>query len=187
MAFQYPGLRNTSKRYGAVSIALHWLMAITIVSLFGLGLWMEGLSYYDPWYRQGPLIHKSVGLILLAAFLFRLLWRLSNVRPADEATLKPWEKSSAHLVHWLLYVLMLGTMIAGYLISTADGRSISVFNWFEVPALISDLPKQEDLAGEAHEILAWALILVAALHALAALKHHFIHRDNTLKKMLGLI
>ncbi|MBD2857801.1 cytochrome b [Spongiibacter sp. KMU-158] len=178
-------LQNSTRRYGAISIAIHWLMALGIIGLFGLGLWMSGLSYYDPWYKQGPFIHKSIGLILLALLVFRFFWRLANARPADAPSLKPWEKSSSHLVHWLLYGLMLTTMIAGYLISTADGRSISVFNWFEVPALISGLPEQEDIAGEIHEILAWAIVAVAGLHALAALKHHFLDRDNTLKKMLG--
>ena len=76
-------------------------------------------------------------------------------------------------------------MIAGYLISTADGRAIEVFGWFQVPATLYDLPEQEDIAGEIHELIAWALILLAGVHALAALKHHFINRDTTLLKMLG--
>jgi cytochrome b561 len=81
--------------------------------------------------------------------------------------------------------LMLALMIAGYLISTADGRPIDVFNLFSVPATLHGLADQEDIAGEIHEILAWALVLLAGVHALAALKHHFINRDSTLLKMLG--
>jgi cytochrome b561 len=81
--------------------------------------------------------------------------------------------------------LMLALMIAGYLISTADGRPIDVFNLFSVPATLHGLADQEDIAGEVHEILAWALVLLAGVHALAALKHHFINRDSTLLKMLG--
>jgi cytochrome b561 len=76
-------------------------------------------------------------------------------------------------------------MISGYLISTADGRAISVFGWFEVPALITSIPDQEDIAGLIHEYLAWGLVIFSGLHALAALKHHFIDRDPTLKRMLG--
>ena len=76
-------------------------------------------------------------------------------------------------------------MISGYLISTADGRAISVFGWFEVPATITSIPKQEDVAGLVHQYLAWGLVIFSGVHALAALKHHFIDRDATLNRMLG--
>jgi cytochrome b561 len=76
-------------------------------------------------------------------------------------------------------------MIAGYLISTADGKGIIVFDLFEVPALYTGIPNQEDLAGLVHEYLAWTLVVFAGLHALAALKHHYIDRDVTLLRMLG--
>jgi len=76
-------------------------------------------------------------------------------------------------------------MLSGYLISTADGRPISVFGWFEVPALLTSIPNQEDVAGLVHEYLAWGLVILAGLHGLAALKHHFIDRDPTLLRMFG--
>ncbi len=79
----------------------------------------------------------------------------------------------------------LAVIVAGYLISTADGEPISVFGWFSVPATLSGLPDQADVAGEIHLYLAWALVVFAVLHALAALKHHFVDRDPTLKRMLG--
>jgi cytochrome b561 len=75
-------------------------------------------------------------------------------------------------------------MSSGYLISTADGRAIAVFDWFSVPALISDLPAQEDIAGLIHRWLAYLMMGLVLLHAAAALKHHFINKDNTLRKML---
>ena len=89
------------------------------------------------------------------------------------------------LGHGLLYLGLFGVMISGYLISTADGRGIGVFGWFEVPALISGLPEQEDVAGLIHKYLAWGLVIFAVIHALAALKHHFIDRDATLVRMFG--
>jgi cytochrome b561 len=178
-------LKNTVNSYGWVSILLHWLMAVAIIGMFGLGLWMSDLSYYDAWYRKGPLLHKSIGLLLFAALIFRMVWRMGNIRPRDADGMAPWEIKTAHLTHIALYILLLLLMVAGYLISTADGRAIEVFNWFEVPATLHGLPDQEDVAGEIHEILAWILIGLAGFHALAALKHHLIDRDNTLKKMLG--
>lgn len=179
-------LKNTNTRYGWISIALHWSMALAIFAMFGLGLWMRDLGYYDPWYRQGPHIHKSLGIVLLALLLLRLLWRAVNVQPDDAPGMPRWERVAAHLTHYTLYSLLLLMMIAGYLISTADGRAIEVFDWFSVPASLQNLPNQEDIAGEAHEILAWLIILIAGVHSAAALKHHFYNRDNTLKKMLGI-
>jgi cytochrome b561 len=76
-------------------------------------------------------------------------------------------------------------MLSGYLISTADGRAIDVFNLFSVPALVSGFDNQEDIAGLVHQIIAYSLIALVVLHALAALKHHFIDRDRTLKRMLN--
>ena len=177
--------KNDSSNYGLVSITLHWVMAVVIVGLFALGYWMCGLSYYDEWYRFGPYIHKSIGILLSMTLAFRLVWRFSNVKPVDEEGLHVWEKHSAYIVHWLLYGLLLAVVISGYLISTADGRAIDVFTWFEVPALFVDFENQEDLAGLIHEYLAYSVIGLATLHGLAAMKHHFADKDNTLKKMLG--
>ena len=179
--------KNSDHNYGVVSISLHWLMAVVVVGLFALGYWMRGLSYYDEWYRLGPYIHKSVGILLAMTLLLRLFWRFSNSQPKDADSLKKWEKRSAHLVHWLLYILLIAVVSSGYLISTADGRSIEVFTWFEVPALFAGFENQEDIAGLIHEYIAYSVIGLAVLHALAALKHHFIDKDNTLNKMLGRI
>ncbi len=177
--------KNTPSRYGWLSIALHWGMALIVIGMFALGIWMRELSYYDPWYKDAPAIHKSFGILLFLMLVVRIVWRNINIRPTDDPALKPWERTTAHLTHIALYGLMFALMIAGYLISTADGRAIEVFGWFQVPATLYDLPEQEDIAGEIHELIAWALILLAGVHALAALKHHFINRDTTLLKMLG--
>jgi len=89
------------------------------------------------------------------------------------------------LGHSVLYLGLFLVMMSGYLISTADGRAISVFGLFDVPAVITSIPNQADTAGLVHEYAAWALVILAVLHALAALKHHFIDRDATLRRMLG--
>ncbi|CAA0105893.1 Cytochrome b561 [Zhongshania aliphaticivorans] len=178
-------IKNTRSRYGWISMGLHWLMALVVIAMFALGIWMRELSYYDPWYQDAPAIHKSIGIILFTLLIGRIIWRNINIRPLDDPALKRWERITSHLAHFALYGLMLALMVAGYLISTADGRPIQVFDWFSVPATLYGIAEQEDIAGEIHEILAWALILLAGVHALAALKHHFINRDSTLLKMLG--
>lgn len=180
------GLRNTAEGYGTLAIFLHWLVALVVIGLFTLGVWMTGLTYYDDWYKRGPDIHKSIGILLFFVMLARVIWRASNTTPRDEPGIGALQSRLAHGVHLLLYLLLFAMMISGYFISTADGKPIQVFGLFGVPATISDIPKQEDIAGEIHWYLALTLISLVGLHAAAALKHHFIDRDRTLKKMLGI-
>lgn len=99
---------------------------------------------------------------------------------------KVWEKIGAKIAHIFLNVLLLIITISGYLIVTAKGEALSVFGWFSLPATLSKMSPQADLAGEVHLYLAWAVIIIAAVHALAAIKHHFVDKDRTLKRMLGL-
>ncbi len=178
------GIRNTEHAYGWLTIVLHWLVALCVFGLFGLGLFMVDLSYYSSWYQTAPNIHKSVGILLLFTMLFRLFWRVINPKTASPSNHKAWEKTGAKIGHLLLYVVLFFLMISGYLISTADGRAISVFGWFDIPASITHIQQQEEVAGDIHAFLAWSLMVLVAGHALAALKHHFIDKDSTLVRML---
>lgn len=178
--------KNTQTRYGMVAILLHWIVALTVIGLAILGLWMVGLSYYSPYYRVGPFWHKSIGIALFAVLVLRLLWRWLTPRPAHLPNHKRWELGLAGATHLLLYLLLFVILISGYLISTATGQGISVFGWFEVPALITGLPSQADRAGLVHYWAAMGVLGLAALHALGALKHHVIDRDDTLRRMLGM-
>lgn len=178
--------KNTRTGYGLVAISLHWVVALTVIGLAILGLWMVDLSYYSPWYRSAPFWHKSIGLALFAVMLFRLLWRWANPSPAHLPNHQRWELNLAGIVHVLLYLLLFVIVISGYLISTATGQGISVFGWFDVPALVSGLPSQADRAGAVHYWVAIGVLGLAALHALGALKHHFLDRDDTLRRMLGM-
>lgn len=178
-------LKNSEHNYGWLAVVLHWLVAVVVAGLFALGFWMVDLSYYDEWYRKGPDLHRSIGLILFAVVVFRLLWRLINTSPRPLASHKRWEVVSAHVAHSLLYVLMFVAMGSGYLITTADGSSISVFGLFDVPSLTGRVKGMEDTAGAVHYWSTWALVGLAGLHALGALKHHFIDRDETLRRMSG--
>lgn len=177
--------RNDHEDYGWVSITLHWIAAVAIVGLFALGLWMTGLGYAHPWYNRAPAIHESVGVLLIALILVRIAWRLANPVPALEPAMPAWERFSARAAHLAMYLLMVVVLASGYLIPTADGSWISVFGWFSVPPVVLGIDRQADWAGWVHYWGAWALIGVAAVHTLAALKHHFIERDRTLRKMLG--
>lgn len=179
-------LTNDTQGYGLVSLAIHWLTALAILGLFGLGLWMTSLTYYDPWYRQGPALHKSIGVILLLVMVFRVIWRAWTPPPPALASHKPWEQGLARLVQGLLYLFIFAVIFSGYLISTADGRAVEVFGLFRLPALITSLPNQEDVAGKIHLVLAICLMALVGLHVLGALKHHVLDKDATLKRILGI-
>ena len=146
---------------------------------------MTGLTYGSEWYRTAPALHKSVGVTLFAVMLLRVLWRWFTPNPMPLTTHSASERLLSRLGHGALYLGLFTVMVSGYLISTAEGRGISVFDLFEIPALMTGLPNQADLAGAVHFYVAWALVILAGLHGLAALKHHFIDRDATLKRMLG--
>ena len=176
--------RNTQGYWGLVSIVLHWVIALTLIGLFGIGLYMVGLSYTDPLSNTLPHWHRSLGIIVGLALVIRLAWRFVSPPPAPLPNYKRSEHLMAMLMHWILYVLTIVIVVSGYLISTSDGRGFAVFSWFEMPAFAGDLGNTEELAGDIHRWLAWTLVVLASLHALAALKHHFIDRDATLTRML---
>ncbi|PFG58257.1 cytochrome b561 [Vibrio sp. ES.051] len=171
------------KKYNFPARMMHWVSALCIIGLFAVGLWMVDLSYYSEWYQTAPHYHRSVGILLAILTLVRIVWKHVTAAPRVEG--KPYEIVAAKAAHGVMYLLLFTIFGSGYLISTSDGRGIEVFNWFIVPGAGELFPGQSDLAGEIHFYAAWAVILIAGLHAAAALKHHFIDKDNTLKKMLG--
>jgi cytochrome b561 len=177
-------LKNSEQSYGWLSKCLHWLVALAVFALFALGYWMVGLDYYSEWYKAAPHYHKSMGILLALTVLVRLIWRVSNPRVKPLANHQPWEVTLAHWVHGLLYVLLLVLFVSGYLISTADGRAIDVFNWFSVPSLGALIENQEDIAGWIHKWVAYSLMVLVGFHLVGALKHHWIDKDETLKRMM---
>jgi cytochrome b561 len=177
-------LENTARvRYHGVSIFMHWLMALLILGLFGVGFWMVDLTYYSAWYKTAPHYHKSVGILLAVLLLVRIAVLMMKGKPSPLKTHGLTVQRVSTFTHLLLYLLLSLIMVTGYLISTADSRGIEVFNWFVVPGLGEIFDQQADRAGLAHEWLAYSLIALVALHALGALKHHFYDKDATLKRM----
>lgn len=175
--------KDTPQHFGLISILLHWISTVLIIFLFALGLYMTSLGYYDEWYHKGPALHISLGLLLFFATLLRILWRFFNTTPLDLYN-KPAANLAAKLIKLVLYLLIFIVAITGYLITTAEGQAARVFEWFGIPPTIQLTSAQVDLAGEIHEYGAWLIILIATLHAAAALIHHFVFKDRTLKRMI---
>lgn len=171
--------------YPLVSKLSHWISAITIIGLFALGFWMVDLTYYSSWYKTAPHWHKSIGILLLLATVVRLVYKLKQPKVLPVASHSKLVKKASKFTHIMLYLMMITLMISGYLISTADGRAIEVFNWFSVASLGELFTNQEDISGLVHKYLAYSLIALVVVHAVAAIKHHVIDKDDTLKRMIS--
>jgi cytochrome b561 len=177
--------RNTSHSYGWVSITIHWVMAVLLIGMYFVGDYMVDLTYYDPLYHTLPYWHKSIGLLLGFALIFRLVWNAVNPKPQVIEGAPAFTHTLAKLGHFALYSLLIVLIVSGYLISTAKGKGIEVFNWFEIPALLASNEQRGEIAGEVHEIAAFLFIVLVSIHALAAVFHHVYWKDKTLTRMLG--
>lgn len=192
-----------SPRYAALAIVLHWAIALSIALMIPLGWWMSDQAedgvVSDALFQTYQL-HKSIGITVLVLSLVQLGWRIANPPPALPAHMPKWEALVAKATHWALYALMIGLPLTGWLYVSAgwsehDDAPLQVvtrwFGLFTVPHLFglpnAGMETREDVAEaalEAHELLAWGAIVLAALHAAAALKHHLIDRDNVLTLMI---
>lgn len=176
--------RNTASDYGLVTRCLHWSTAVLIIGLLWLGWYLADLSYFDAWYEQGLHAHRALGLLVPLLGVLTLAWRRVSPSPPPVASLARWERVLGNLVHHALFLMVFAIPLTGYLVSTTAGKSIDVFDGFEVPALFKVGSNLRDFAHDAHEYLAWATVVLVALHAGAALKHQLFDRDGTLARML---
>lgn len=174
----------SKRRYGAVAQSIHWISALLIVIAWGLGLIGEELSKGRP-RELGEFWHIFAGELVLVLLLFRLVWRLVEPPPPAEPTaMGRVADLAAKLGHLALYALLLAVPAIGIATQFAGGEALSVFGLFEIASpWIKDRAFKHSLE-EIHELTAHALIALAALHALAALAHHFIFHDQTLRRML---
>ena len=163
---------------------LHWAIALAVVGLVGLGAWMVGLTYYDPWYYDSLALHKAIGIVVLALALAKFGWKLVDRNPGFGPEVKPHERAGATAMHWLLNALMVLLPVTGYLISTSEGAGIDMFGLFDVPALVDVTAATRDLAIDIHFYVAYGGIALVGMHIIAVLKHHFVDRGSTLRRML---
>ena len=174
--------RNTAERYGIVSQLFHWTIVALVITQFVLA----NLAHDAPTMQKLALInwHKWSGMTILMLAVLRLTWRLANVVPEIPATTAPWQRWAARLSHTLLYVLLFAMPLSGWLMSSARNFPVSWFGLFTFPDLVRPDRALYEVFHEIHEILAATLFVTAIIHLSAALKHHFIDRDNVLRRML---
>jgi cytochrome b561 len=181
-------------RYSAVALLFHWAIALLIGVNLYLGFRMgvvSGLEKFDLFQ-----LHKSVGVTVLLLSLSRLAWRLFNPPPAYVDTLQWWEHAVAGAVHTLLYGVMIGLPLTGWIVVSASPLNLPTLLYHTIPwphvALVHDLPaaakaKVYGISDTGHVVLAWGALGLIALHVGAALKHHFFDRDAVLLRMVPLL
>jgi len=176
-------IRNTTTRWGLLSQTLHWVVvALIIVQVWlakvavGLPLGMEKLGVLAR--------HKSFGITILALAIIRLIWRWLNPTPELPPTMKPYERVLAKVTHAALYVLLFAMPITGWIMSSAASFPVSWFGLVQLPDFVAPSRSLYEAMQETHEALAVLLGLFVLLHVAGALKHHFVVKDDVLRRML---
>jgi cytochrome b561 len=177
------GWSNTPNRYGSVSIALHWLMFLLIVAVYAC---MELREFFpkgsDPRAAMKTW-HFMLGLSVFVLVWLRLGLRLLQVKPAIAPQPVTWQRYLATVMHWALYALMIGMPIAGWMILSAEGKTIPFYG-LQLPALIAENKDTAEWIEEIHKTAGNVGYFLIALHAGAALFHHYVRRDNTVTRIL---
>lgn len=168
-------------------MALHWLIAAAVLGQIGLGLAMTRMASGTMEQFNAYQLHKSIGVTILAASVLRLVWRLMNPVPRQPAGLRPWEGIAARAAHWGFYVLLIGMPLTGWALVSASPWNIPtvVFGAVQWPHLPLDKGVvTEDAFKQAHTALGWLFAAMIVLHVGAALRHHWLLKDDVLRRML---
>lgn len=171
--------------YTRVAIALHWIIAAIIFSTFLLGLYMSGLPI-SPTKLRFYSYHKWIGVTIFLLVVVRIAWRLFH-RPPSLPAMPAWQRVAAHSSHALLYLLTLAVPLAGWLFSSASGFQTVYLGLLPLPDLIEKNKDAAEMFKAAHWYLNLTMLSVVVLHAGAALKHHYVDRDDVLARMIPVI
>lgn len=176
--------RNTKATFGWVTRYMHWIAGILFFGLFVLALWYRDLDYEHQWYEAAPAWHISLGFVLAILVAIRIAWRFYDRLPEPISTNRL-AIYAAKAVHLALLVGLIALAVTGYLFATADGRPASFFDIVEIPAIPGLKPYLKGVVAPVHTYTAYAVVALSILHALAAIKHHLVDRDDTLRRIVS--
>ncbi|WP_432464669.1 cytochrome b [Agarivorans sp. QJM3NY_33] len=173
-------IKNSTSHFGMISKLFHWLMAALFIAQIGIALYMDEMQRGpDKWEMIG--LHKAIGVLLLLCVLARIVWHRISAAPVPLGM--GLMLSLAKLGHHALYLLMLIMPISGVIMSVSGGHNINFFDFFTISGWAEKSPTINSISGTIHEVAATVLYLVLAAHILAALYHHFVVKDETLKRI----
>ncbi len=183
--------KNNSIRYGGVTQLLHWLIVALIIAQWVLAELAEEAGHDKALHPAAALQqlallarHKSIGLTIFALTIMRLIWRFVSPPPPLPDTMPRWQVNAAKLTHFVFYGLLLLLPVSGLVMSAAANYPVSYFGWFTIPNVVAADETLREVMKERHELLFDILLLLAIVHVVAALKHHFVDRDGVLRRML---
>jgi len=173
---------NTSESYGWMSKVLHWIMALIVMVMIGVGLYMTGLPKGES--RTAIYAtHKAVGIVVFLLLLHRFTWHFISPTPGFPSYFTEKEKKITKLVKYLLYLCLFIMPVSGYLMSSFGGHQISFFSLIQIPMIFTKNEMIGSIFKEVHYYISFAFIIFIALHVAGSLKHHFIVKDDALKRM----
>jgi cytochrome b561 len=173
---------ESASRYTRVAVVLHWVVAAVVLAQFPLGWWMQDIPKQPPGPRAEMFnLHKSIGLTILALMLMRLAWRLGHAPPALPP-MPRWQAFTARATHWLLYLVLIGMPLTGYLGSAYSGYPVKFFG-LTLPSWAAKDVALKDAMSTAHLMFSWALLGAFGLHILGVVKHVVLQRDGLLRRM----
>lgn len=175
-------------QYSLIARTLHWLVAGLIISQYILAELAKNAEHSKNVVGQLALLanHKSLGMTILALAVFRVIWRIFNQPAPLPDTIPRWQHKVSNLTHWALYALIFALPITGWLMSSSFGYSVSWFNIITFPDLLATNKPIAANLNQIHELLGNLLLALAVLHVAAAFKHHFIDKDDVLRRMATL-
>jgi len=173
---------SSQQRYHAVSRVLHWLIASMILGMFVLGFYMVDLPL-TPTKLKLYSWHKWSGVTIFLLVMLRLIWRLRHPAPALPTHMSRIMQKTAIVGHYGLYILMILIPVSGWLMSSAKGVQTVWFGMLPLPDLVPEHKALGDFLLATHVNLNLLMIAAISGHILMALKHHFIDKDNTLRRM----
>jgi cytochrome b561 len=176
-------LRNDTVSWGGPAKLFHWAMALLVFAQIALGLTAAGW-HLSPTKIQLFFWHKSTGMLILLLLALRLAWRLANPTPALPAGMPAWERAAARAGHALLYALMIALPLTGWIVNSASNIPFRIFYVVPLPTLVAPDQALADAVALVHRGLFVLLALVLVAHIGAALRHHFVKRDDILTRML---
>ncbi len=174
--------KNTKEQYGSVSKFFHWSGALLVLSVLGIALWMEFIAPPGPDKFVLYKWHKQLGVLVLGLVTLRILWRVFNVSP--RALQGGLLSIFAKTVHVLLYAFMVALPLSGWGMSSAKGYPVNFFDIYTLPPLVEKNKELGDVFSLVHEVVGYSLLVLVVLHLLGALKHAFIDKDATLRRIL---
>ena len=175
--------RTGGSRYTTAAIVFHWIVAILVFTMIGLGLFMTDIPKGTPDRAFYFNLHKSIGITTALLVIVRLWWRARNPPPPLPASMPGWEIQAAKINHALLYTCLIVMPLSGFAASQFTKYGVTYFGW-KIPSMGSENKVVYDLLQGIHGVTAAILIAVVVIHVLAALKHLLIDRDSVFQRML---